>query len=213
MAKQKYYVVWKGRKPGVYKTWAECEAQVKGYQDAKFKAFESMGEAQTAYAGRYGDYILPKGQSTAVAIADRNALIRAGKIVTPSVAVDAACSGSPGPVEYRGVDIETGDEIFRQGPFANGTNNIGEFLAITHALAQFKERGISTPIYSDSRNAMLWIKGKKCKTTLARESMSRELVQLIDRAEAWLRANNYPNKIMKWETDQWGENPADFGRK
>src|SRR5688572_14026587 len=104
MAKQKFYVVWKGRKPGVYKSWAECEAQVKGFQDAKFKAFESMAAAQAAYAGEYRHYVTSKGQTAAAATVDRKALISAGKIVVPSYAVDAACSGSPGPVEYRGVD-------------------------------------------------------------------------------------------------------------
>lgn len=213
MAKQKFYVVWKGRKPGVYKTWAECEAQVKGFQDAKFKAFESAAAAQTAFTGQYGDYVSSKGQAAAAAVVDRKALIRAGKIIVPSYAVDAACSGSPGPVEYRGVEMETGKEFFKEGPFASGTNNIGEFLAIVHALARFQEQGITAPIYSDSRNAILWIKAKKCKTTLARESTSPELVKRIDQAEAWLRDNQYPNRILKWETDQWGENPADFGRK
>ena len=44
-------------------------------------------------------------------------------------AVDAACSGNPGPMEYRGIDLATGAEIFHFGP-VHGTNNIGEFLAI-----------------------------------------------------------------------------------
>ena len=34
--------------------------------------------------------------------------------VKESIAVDAACSGNPGELEYRGVDLQTGEEIFRQ---------------------------------------------------------------------------------------------------
>jgi ribonuclease HI len=37
--------------------------------------------------------------------------------------------------------------------------------------------------------------------------------ELIKRAEEWLSTNSYVNHILKWETEQWGENPADFGRK
>ena len=47
-----------------------------------------------------------------------------------SLAVDAACAGNPGPMEYRGVLVRTGQEIFHVGPMEGGTNNIGEFLAI-----------------------------------------------------------------------------------
>jgi hypothetical protein len=47
-AKRKWYVVWKGRAPGIYTTWADCEAQVKGFGGAQFKAFESQREAQQA---------------------------------------------------------------------------------------------------------------------------------------------------------------------
>jgi ribonuclease HI len=212
MAKKKFYVVWKGRKPGIFSSWDECKAQVDGFAGAEYKSFESLSEAKEAFKGEYDHYKTVKGQSQA-AVADRQALIRAGKIIVPSFAVDAACSGSPGPVEYRGVNIETGSEVFRQGPFKNGTNNIGEFLAIVHALAEFKQQGIASTIYSDSRNALAWVKAKKCRTTLAPEKTSPELLSRITRAEQWLRANTYANPLLKWESDDWGENPADFGRK
>ena len=78
-------------------------------------------------------------------------------------AVDAACSGNPGPMEYRGVYLLTGQEIFHFGP-VYGTNNIGEFLAIVHALALMKQKGLQMTIYSDSRNALGWVNQKKCKT-------------------------------------------------
>lgn len=43
-------------------------------------------------------------------------------------------------MEYRGVDTKTRKQIFIQGPFEEGTNNIGEFLAIVHGLALLKKR-------------------------------------------------------------------------
>lgn len=33
----KYYAVVKGIKPGVYNSWPECEAQVKGFPGASYK--------------------------------------------------------------------------------------------------------------------------------------------------------------------------------
>ena len=133
--------------------------------------------------------------------------------ISNAIAVDAACSGNPGKMEYRGVYLRTGKEIFHYGPVW-GTNNIGEFLAIVHGLALLKQKGLDTmPIYSDSVNAQLWVKRKKCKTTLERNEKSEGLYQLIERAEKWLRENTYRNPIIKWPTEEWGEIPADFGRK
>ncbi|MCE1155298.1 MAG: ribonuclease H, partial [Bacteroidales bacterium] len=39
------------------------------------------------------------------------------------------------------------------------------------------------------------------------------LFDLIARAEKWLADNRYSTRIMKWQTEAWGEIPADFGRK
>ena len=128
-------------------------------------------------------------------------------------AVDAACSGNPGPMEYQCVDLQTGAQVFHFGP-VQGTNNIGEFLAIVHALALMEKQGIKDKvIYSDSYNAILWVKKKKCKTTLTRNSATEQLYQVIARAEQWLMTHNVTTPIIKWETKQWGEIPADFGRK
>ncbi len=128
-------------------------------------------------------------------------------------AVDAACSGNPGPMEYQGIDLQTGARIFHFGP-VKGTNNIGEFLAIVHALALMEKQGIKNKIiYSDSYNAILWVNNKKCKTKLERTSQTEPLYQIIERAEFWLRTHNVQTPIIKWETKKWGEVPADFGRK
>ena len=127
-------------------------------------------------------------------------------------AVDAACSGNPGRMEYRGIDLATGAQVFHFGPI-HGTNNIGEFLAIVHALALMEREGIRKTIYSDSYNAILWVSKKKCKTTLARDEQTARLFDIIARAEFWLRTHNIQVPIVKWETSEWGEIPADFGRK
>lgn len=128
-------------------------------------------------------------------------------------AVDAACSGNPGPMEYRCVDLATGATVFHFGP-VHGTNNIGEFLAVVHALALMQKQGIEgKSIYTDSRNALIWVEKKQCKTKLARTAQTERLFQIIERAETWLRTHTYSTRILKWETSKWGEVPADFGRK
>lgn len=206
MAKKRYYVVWNGVEPGIYGTWQECEAQIKGVKQALYKSFDTIEEAEKAYSSSPYNYIGSKAKEIKMpkelpATVIRNAL-----------AVDAACSGNPGMMEYRGVYIGTGEEIFHFGPIF-GTNNIGEFLAIVHGLALLKQKDLDIPIYSDSRNALLWVKQKACKTKLPRDNSSEELFGYIDRAEKWLRDNSYTTTLIKWETDQWGEIPADFGRK
>lgn len=203
--KQKYYVVWKGRKTGVFSSWPEAEAQVKGFTGAEFKSFEGLPEAQQAFAGNYQQY---KGKP-----AQQNRVLSAPPAITPSWTVDAACSGNPGLMEYRCVDTKSGEEVFHRGPFVQGTNNVGEFLAIAEALMLAVQEGYSWPIYSDSVNAINWIKAKKARTNLLRTEANLELFERMAKAEAWLQTHRYPNAIVKWQTDSWGENPADFGRK
>ena len=208
MAKKKFYVVWKGHKTGIFTTWDECSAQVSGYSGAAYKSFESRAVAEKAFHSRYEEY-----EGKPASNANPRRPIDVGPPIQDSYAVDASCLGNPGALEYRCVHVTTGEEIFHQGPFEYGTNNVGEFLAIVHALAFFKKKGITLPIYSDSRNAITWLKGKKCKTNLEKTEKNSALFALIERAEAWLANNEYPNQIYKWATDVWGEIPADYGRK
>ena len=208
--KQKYYVVWKGVSPGVYTSWTDCQLQIKGYDGALFKSFETKEEAEHAFASPAHYYV---GAQNSKLKTQNSPKSLPENFDMNCVAVDAACSGNPGPMEYRGVYLLTGQEIFHFGP-VHGTNNIGEFLAIVHALALMKQKGICMTIYSDSRNALSWVKQKKCKTKLERTPKTEELFQMIERAENWLKTNNYSNgPILKWETEEWGEVPADFGRK
>jgi ribonuclease HI len=213
VTKQKFYVVWKGRRTGIFGSWAECEAQVKGYMDAEYKAFDSRAEAERALTADYGDY---KGKPAS----NQKWLFALAKPEIPSIAVDAACSGSPGPLEYQGVETETGKPVFKEGPFADGTNNVGEFLAIVEAMQWLEGRGVDWPIYSDSENAIGWVRAKRCNTKLERLPSNGKLFELIAAAEKVLRswggssaARSKSFRVVKWDTRAWGEIPADFGRK
>ncbi len=203
--KQKYYTIWEGRETGVFEDWETCKQHIQSYENAKYKSFATKEEALKAYQSNYWNFV--KKEHKQVQAKTK------GNYITESIAVDAACSGNPGKMEYRGVYTRTGQQIFHVGPLEEGTNNIGEFLAIVHALALLKRENNPLPIYTDSVNAMLWVKQKKCKTKLEQTSINVPIFDLIQRAEKWLKENSYTTPIMKWETKVWGEIPADFGRK
>ncbi len=211
-SKKKYYVVWQGYEPGIYETWNETQLQIKGYPNAKYKSFKSLEEAEKAYHSTYEENInrraSKRNSSPSIDIKNHPDIIK------DSISVDAACSGNPGKMEYQGVETISGLALFHVGPLDGGTNNIGEFLAIVHALAAFeKKKNTHTSIYTDSRTAMAWVRNKKVKTTLKRTRYNHKVFELIERALRWLDTHKHRNRILKWETADWGEIPADFGRK
>lgn len=222
MPKNKFYVVWKGRTPGVYDSWDACKKEVDGFQGALYKGFPDQASAEAAFAKGFTEFekkvdghapLCNDGQSPSSPF-------------TPAIAVDAACSGNPGKMEYQGKFVDFGTDpatvvtLFKSPVFENGTNNIGEFLAIVHALAWQKQKRTQYPIYSDSVNAQKWVREKQCRTKLQPNDKNAYLFELIDRAETWLRENdNWMREnanvipVLKWKTEAWGEIPADFGRK
>ena len=215
MASKKFYVVWQGRTPGIYDSWQACSEQVQGAPGARFKSFHTEAEAQRAWQqgpdGRPDDR--PDGQPDEPAAVQAPAELPDEVACAEALAVDAACSGNPGPMEYRGVHLPSGREVFHYGP-VYGTNNIGEFLAIVHALALLTQQGRRMTVYSDSRNALMWVRARQCRTTLPRNERTESLYQLIERAERWLKTHSYAGiPLRKWDTANWGEVPADFGRK
>ena len=208
--KKKFYVVWEGNMPGIYDSWADCQVQIKGYPGARYKSFKTQEEAEAAYHSSFADHI--ETSTTRKTVKKQYSEESKKEIIWDSIAVDAACSGNPGPLEYQGVDTQTGMQLFHQ-KFPLGTNNIGEFLALVHGIAQLKKEGRTIPIYSDSKHAMTWVKRCKCNTTLVQNSKTAQLFKTIARAEKWLRENEFENELIKWKTKEWGEIPADFGRK
>ena len=214
--KRKWYVVWKGFETGVCDTWEECQIRTKGYAGALYKSFDSQEEAVEAFRDGYDEEArrVLRAIANAPRRKDEVDYTLIPEIIPGSWAVDAACSKNPGAMEYRGVDVYTGAQVFHQGPFPEGTNNIGEFLAIVHALAMLYNRGDNTTaIYSDSRTAQLWVRKRHCGTKLERNEKTARLLDIVARAEHWLQTHQTQNPIYKWQTDKWGEIPADFGRK
>lgn len=209
--KSKFYVIWRGRETGIFTDWKECEAQIKGFDGAQYKSFDSIDEAEKAIARNYWEYVVQKEAKEK--IIKKSAPAHIGRPILNSIAVDAAWNTATGDMEYQGVFLESGTRIFLQGPFKDGTNNIGEFLAIVHGLAYLQKKGSTIPIYTDSKTAMSWLKKKHANTKLVLTPRNKPVFELLQRAERWLVSNTFSNPILKWETEYWGENPADFGRK
>ncbi|WP_405294246.1 viroplasmin family protein [Algibacter sp. Ld11] len=209
--KKKFYTVWKGKKTGVFKKWNDCKAQITNFDGAQYKSFTSLEAAEAALEGNYFDYIgKSKGFKSELT---PEQLKKIGQPNYNSISVDAASSGNPGIMEYRGVDTKTKRQLFIQGPFPEGTNNLGEFLALVHGLAILKKNNSDLILYTDSRTAMSWVRKKICNTKLERNEKNKPVFDLVDRAIDWLKNNSYKTVIVKWETKAWGEIPADFGRK
>ena len=206
--KNKFYTVWTGRQIGVFASWDECRLQVEGFPGARYKGFPTREAAESAFKSepdfssdnepKISWQTLPEGSP---------------KPDTNTIAVDAACSGNPGKMEYRGVFTDTGTELFKSPVFEGGTNNIGEFLAIVHCLAWQQKHKLNYPIYSDSVNGQKWVREGVCKTKLVENEKNKYLFEVIRRAEKWLHDNTFRVPIYKWRTEIWGEIPADFGRK
>ncbi|MCH5242377.1 MAG: ribonuclease H family protein [Muribaculaceae bacterium] len=215
----KYYVVFKGQNPGVYDDWDEVKLQTDGFPGAVFKGYATSEEATEAYRNFSG-------------VEDRSELFRIissanskiGDQISPvskdnpevdwnAWAVDASCLGNPGKMEYRGVNLKTGEVIFKVGPFEDATNNIGEYLAIVHAMALMAKKGEWHNIYSDSRTAISWVRKKKHNSKLQPTKKNAKVMELLARADIWVQNHQFPGVIRKWETERWGEIPADFGRK
>ncbi len=217
MAKSKanFYVVWQGREPGIYDSWTACEAQVKGIA-AKYKGFATRAEAEAAFTANPEEYITRKPTQHIAASDTTSAqptLPLQRSPILPALAVDAACSGNPGLMEFRGVIADTGTQVFHRGPYAEGTNNIGEFLAIVLGLAYLKINNLPWALYTDSKTAISWVRQKQCKTNLEWNVKNQELLLAVRAAEKWLHENTWTTSIYKWDTEHWGEIPADFGRK
>lgn len=209
--KQKFYVVWVGRVSGVFSNWNDCKSQVYEFEGAKYKAFESKIEADRAFRDGYKAYYKKKN-----AISNPSFQYLSTADVQPNLntlSVDAACNMVTGQMEYQGVHTGTRELWFKQGPFPKASNNIGEFLALVHGLALMKQKNIEIPIYSDSITAIAWVRQKKHKSIVLPTDENETIFDLLIRAEEWLKNNTFSNQIIKWNTKNWGEIPADFGRK
>lgn len=203
MQAQKRYVVWEGVKTWIFTDRNEVQPLVSGFKRAKYKAFSSLQEAEQALQSGWDPYYQVEKKWNEKSL----------PFVKESIAVDAACSSATGIMEYQGIDLVSEQIIFKVSQ-PIGTNNIWEFLAIVHGISWLQKQGkIDYVLYSDSKIAIDRVKNWKCRTNLAPNDGNIQLFELIKRAEEWLVTNYYRPTILKRNTREWWEIPADFGRK
>ena len=208
MAKQKWYVVLKGRKPGVYTSWDKAKEQIFEFTGAVYKSFEDQKVAEEAWAKK-------RFQNSESSYSAPKSLTKGKKLAPPQgdyIVVDASSIGVPGPTEYQGFLMPEKRLLFSKH-IGLATNNLGEFLGIVHALAYLYQNESTLPVYSDSITALSWVAKRKVKSELERNAHTEAAWSLVDRALIWLNTHQFTNRIWKWETQHWGENPADYGRK
>ena len=192
MAEKKRYVVRNWKNTGIFEDWTSVQPLVFWFSWAKYKSFSNKLEAEEAFQKGADEYYQPKKKWNEKDL----------PFVKKSIAVDAACSSATGIMEYKGIDFS----------FPEGTNNIGEFLAIVHGLSWLKsEKKDDYSLYSDSRNAIGRVREKKCKTNYSPKD--QKLMEIIKRAENRLNTNTYTTEILKRDTENRWEIPADFWRK
>lgn len=217
----KYYVVFRGHNPGVYDNWDEVKEQTQGFPGAVFKGYGTSEEATEAYRNFSGTedraelFRLISGTASRSGSSSPSltSLSDNPEIDSDAWAVDASCLGNPGKMEYRCVDLKTGKVVFQMGPFDDATNNIGEYLALVHAMALMAKKGEWHNIYSDSKTAMSWWRNRRIKTRLQQTERNSKIFELLARASVWVNTHHFPGRVMKWQTERWGEIPADYGRK
>jgi ribonuclease HI len=133
-----------------------------------------------------------------------------------AICTDAACPSNPWPIEYRGVIVSTGKEVFNYGPLDWWSVNIAEFLAIVEWLKRLLQNQKYTILYSDSKTAIWWIKKGAINTTITKNKNNTILFEIIHESIQWLKLNsdrsNYIT-LSKRPTSQRGQIPADFWRK
>lgn len=209
----KYYVVLKWRQPGIFMNRDECKRQVEGFFGAIYKSFTTEQAAQFAWKEQS---FWHKWQSTA----DYLRQVMDDEF-EKAICTDAACPSNPWPIEYRGVDIATGVELFHEGPYPWGSVNIAEFLAIVEGIQEMLNTKSwimhwKNILYSDSKIAISWVMKGRINTQITRNEQNNILFEKITQAEQWLKKNKQRSTIItlkKWLTSQWGQIPADFGRK
>jgi ribonuclease HI len=206
---KKFYVVWKWKNNWIFDSWDSCKENVIWFSDAKYKAFSSIDEAEIALKEWWEKYYEVKNSTKKEKIDNENI-----PFFAESIAVDAACSWNPWEMEYRWIDLQTWEEIFHK-KYKIWTNNIWEFLAIVDWLKYLWDD--NRAIYSDSRIAISRINQWKCKTQIKVDwSLESDLwttLEAVKIAEKWLKDNWIKHKILKRETEDWWEIPADFWRK
>ena len=187
---KKYYVVWKGSKPGIYDSWPAAKEQTEGRADAQFMGFPSKAEAQAAYQSTYTKALMRRSVNKTPSAHSSHAT----KINTPmgnhlssnphgyngtadiNIYCDGACSPNPGKsgtgiAIYESINDKTQLTSLWYGLYqANGTNNTAELNGLLKSFEiaqQYIAQNKKVQVLSDSKYSIdcitKWAKGWQAK--------------------------------------------------
>ena len=185
-----FYAVKNGRKPGIYKTWEECLAQVNGYPGALYKGFHSLVDAETFL--KAGDHFQLSGSLP----------VSGNKVANPkkvAIYTDGASIGNPGPGGYGIVMIYGKHRKEAKGGFRLTTNNRMELMAALVGLGMLNTK-CSVTIYTDSQylvDAMTkgWVKRWRANGW---KTMENKKVANIDLWKQLLEQNDKHIVAFEW---------------
>jgi ribonuclease HI len=147
MATKKFYAIAKGVTPGIYTSWPEAEAQVKGFGGAKFKGFPSRAEAEAWL----------KDPNKATAKSQTNTKSNTKKYPTPKLVnncieiyTDGGAINNPGPGGYGVVIVVDGNETELSGGYTHTTNNRMELMACIKGIESLTDKSRPIALFSDS---------------------------------------------------------------
>ena len=160
----KYYAVKKGRKPGVYQSWAECKAMVDGFPGAVYKSFKTREEAVAfAKAATYtGADAAPKMQNAMKKTMQQED----GAMPSVYAFVDGSYNVATHVYGYGGFLIHDGQKEVLQGSdtdaeMAAMRNVAGEICGSMAAIRKAVELGLpEVTIYYDYMGIEKWAIGE-----------------------------------------------------
>lgn len=216
-----FYGVWIGKTIGVYDNWDECKEQVNKFPGAIYSKLKStnkkdaLSEFEELKKEKVDNNIDKNKAKNENSTWEEKKKENKGKPIEGVLTVDGASNGKN--CEFQAVWYPSGEKAFISKVFEGGTNNIAEFLGLVLAVKHLKDKGLPLIVYTDSITAMSWFRDKKANTTArATGKITDELENLLTKSEMFLKQNHElmkQVKVLKWETKEWGEIPADFGRK
>ena len=166
MAK-KFYVVWQGRKTGIFNDWATCKQQIEKFSGAQYKSFPTLDEAQEAFSGSSSSNSTAKSASGTTASGTKKRSNTNGVKTYTAKEIDAmdmntkiytdgGCEPNPGKAGS-GIAVyrdEIIDELWYGLFNSYGTNNTAELNALHYAMRiadHESKQGKSIAIFCDSK--------------------------------------------------------------
>ncbi|MEY8370480.1 ribonuclease H family protein [Aerococcaceae bacterium 50-4] len=203
----KYYAVKKGKTPGIYRSWPDCQKQVKGFSGAVYKSFTSL-EAAEAFMGNGSQNESQTKQGEEI-----RWLVKAGNNTqlddqTMSVYVDGSFDKKSGYFGYAGVVLYQ-DQIknYKGGRNTEGLakmrNVAGEIVAAMHAVKIAKDAGVKNlVIFHDYMGIAEWaLKSWQAKNDYTKDYQNYMQAQAEDLAIGFVKVAAHTGNQYNEEAD------------